>query len=98
MTTDSFYSGNYLAIKGSGSYSNWLPYTACDAMTSAGVDDIMYSTCWANGYFTAKFTSATRAMTGFKTAGKSEQMLLHSALPPPPIYSTVTTSKLRVKS
>ena len=38
--------------------------------TSAGVGDIVYSTCFANGYFTAWLFSPSSSITGFGVFGE----------------------------
>ena len=68
--------GNYLRIAANGQVSNYLQYTACGATRSAGVGDIQYSTCWANGYFTVKFTSGAASITGFYVTGNASSLLI----------------------
>jgi hypothetical protein len=64
--------GNHLDVTaGTGNASNRLLYSdTCGQVQSAGVGDIMYSTCHTGNYFTATFTSASGNITGFSVGGE----------------------------
>lgn len=55
---------------GTGNASTRLEYSnTCGEIQSAGVGDIMYSTCHTGNYFTATFTSVSGNITAFSVSG-----------------------------